>query len=214
MSATATQKRGIIKTVIVLVIIMCAILLGFLNKMLTPRILSAEELRVNGVILFDPPRIIKEFSLVDHRGENFTKSDLEGKWTLMFFGFTHCPDICPTTLAKLAQLTKGLDEKTLSKLHVVMVSVDPARDSVEKLAEYVPFFHPDFTGVTGEFMDILSFSRNVNVVFNKVVTGDDYTVDHSGNIVLVNPEGHYQGFIKPPFELARLKSSVLSLVQM
>src|SRR5690606_22138642 len=110
------------------------------------------------------------------KGEIFTEKNLQGKWTLMFFGFTHCPDICPTTLAKLAQVYKQLDTDLQKQTQVVMVSVDPARDTQEKLAEYMPYFNEDFIGVTGEFTEILKFSRNVNAVFNKVVTGDDYTV--------------------------------------
>lgn len=204
------QKKGIIKTIVVLVIIICLILAGFMHKMLSPRIMSQEELYVNGAILFDAPRIIKSFNLVDQKGEGFTEKNLQGKWTLMFFGFTHCPDICPTTLAKLAQVYKQLDADLQKQTQVVMVSVDPARDTQEKLAEYMPYFNQDFIGVTGEFTEILKFSRNVNAVFNKVVTGDDYTVDHSGNIVLINPDGHYQGFIKPPFEIARLKTVYVS----
>lgn len=208
---TPEQRKGIIKTVIILVAIMAVFFALFLNKLFSPRIMSPEELQINGAIIFDAPRIIKPFELVAHTGETFSNEDLEGKWTLMFFGFTHCPDICPNTLAKLAQVHKQLDSDIQKQTRVVLVSVDPARDTVDKLAEYVPWFHPEFIGVTGEFTDILKFSRNVNVVFNKVKTEDDYTIDHSGNIVLVNPDGHYAGFFKPPFELARLKTTFSSI---
>lgn len=210
---TSNQKKGIIKTIIVLVVVMLAFFALFLNKLFSPRIMSPVELQINGAIVFDNPRIIKPFELLSHNGSAFTNQDLEGHWTLMFFGFTHCPDICPTTLTKLAQVYKQLDNDVQKQTQVLMVSVDPARDSVEKLSEYVPYFHEDFIGVTGEFTEILKFSRNVNAVFNKVKTeGDEYTVDHSGNIVLINPDGHYQGFFKPPFELARLKTTFSSIV--
>lgn len=210
---TSIQRKGIIKTIIILVVVMLVFLALFLNKLFSPRIMSPEELHINGAIVFDNPRIIKPFELLSHDGGAFTNQNLEGHWTLMFFGFTHCPDICPTTLAKLAQVYKQLDKDVRKKTQVVMVSVDPARDSVEKLSEYVPYFHEDFIGVTGEFTEILKFSRNVNAVFNKVKTdNNDYTVDHSGNIVLINPDGHYQGFFKPPFELARLKTTFSSII--
>lgn len=209
---TPTQKKGIFKTVIVLIVIMAAFFALFLNKFLSPRIMSPAELHANGAIVFDAPRIVKPFALVNQDNQAFTNEDLQGKWTLMFFGFTHCPDICPTTLAKLAQVYKQLDADIQKQTQVVMVSVDPARDTVEKLKEYVPYFHPEFIGVTGEFTEILTFSRNVNVVFNKVMMDEDYTVDHSGNIVLIDPEGHYHGFFKPPFELARLKTTFSSIV--
>ncbi len=209
---TEQQKKGIIKTVIIIVIVMAVFFALFLNKLFSPRIMSIEELQINGAIVLDPPRIIKPFSLIDHHGKPFNNESLKGKWTLMYFGFTHCPDICPTSLAKLSQVYKQLKPAIQNKTQIILVSVDPARDTQEKLAEYVPYFHEDFIGVSGEFTEILKFSRNVNVVFNKVMTGDDYTVDHSGNIVLVNPEGHYQGFFKPPFELGRLKTTYSSIV--
>lgn len=208
----AKQRKGIVKTIVALVVVIFLILAGFMHKMLSPRIMSQEELQINGAIIFDAPRIIKDFSLTDHHGQHFDLQNLQGKWTLMFFGFTHCPDICPMTLAKLAQVYKQLNENLQQQTQIVMVSVDPARDTQEKLAEYMPYFNEEFIGVTGEFTEILKFSRNVNAVFNKVITGDDYTVDHSGNIVLINPDGHYQGFFKPPFELARLKTVYISVV--
>ena len=151
--------------------------------------------------------------MVDHQGRPFSLENLKGKWTLIYFGFTHCPDICPTTLAKLSQVVKQLDSDVADQTQVLMVSVDPARDTPEKLAEYVPYFHPDFVGVTGEFVQTMSLAQNVNVAFNKVMLDDDYTVDHTGNIVLINPYGHYHGFFRPPFELAKLKTTFQSIVK-
>lgn len=207
------QKKAIWITVVACVTIMAVILGLFLNKMFSPRIMSVAELRVNGAIVFDKPRIINEFQLIDHAAEPFTLENLKGKWTLVYFGFTHCPDICPTTLAKLSQVVKQLDNDIASETQVLMISVDPARDTPEKLQEYVPYFHPDFIGVTGEFVQIMSVAQNVNVAFNKVMLDDDYTVDHTGNIVLINPYGHYHGFFRPPFELAKLKTTFQSIVK-
>ncbi len=174
--------------------------------------MSKDDLRVNGAIVFDQPRIIKDFTLQNHRGEAVDLQTLKGKWSLMYFGFTHCPDICPTTLAKLNDVVGLLDTDIADQTQVMLVSVDPARDTPEKLAEYVPFFNKDFIGVTGEFLQIMGFTRNVNVAFSKVVLDDDYTVDHTGNLVLINPDGHYHGFFRPPFELARLKVTYSSIV--
>ncbi len=210
---TEQQKRGITKTVILLVVVMTVFVAGFFNKMLQPRIMSDAELRANGAIVFDNPRIIKDFSLLDHQQQSFTLNELQGKWTIMFFGFTHCPDICPNTLAKLSQVYKNLDKDIAEQTQVILVSVDPARDTAEKLAEYVPFFHPEFTGLTGDFLQIMQLSQNLNVAFRKVPQGDDYTVDHTGNLVLVNPKGHYHAFVKPPFELARLTTVFQSIVE-
>ena len=211
MTTDSKQKKGIRNTVITIVIIISVILILFTHKFLSPRLMSNDELRVNGAIVFEHPRIISDFNLVDHNGEAFSVENLKGKWTLAYFGFAHCPDICPMTLATLDSVYDKLSDDIREDTQVVLFSLDPARDTPEKLAEYVPFFNKEFIGVTGEFMEILKLSRNVNVAFNKVTTDDGYTVDHTGHIVLINKDGHYQGFFKPPFTLARLKSTFTSI---
>jgi protein SCO1/2 len=154
----------------------------------------------------DPPRDIGAFAFRDHRGGAFTPESLEGGWTLIFFGFTNCPDICPTTMAFLDQFVGSLEGTEAEDTSVVMVSVDPARDTVEALSTYVPYFNPEFTGVTGEFLDLLRFATALNTPFRKVPgQGEDYQVDHSANVVLINPRGHYHGFFKAPLDLAKMK---------
>ena len=206
------QRRGIWITVGCIVAIIAVFLGLLLNKILSPRILSEAELRANGAYVFEQPRLIENLELINHRGEPVTLEDLKGQWTLIYFGFTHCPDICPTTLATVGRMYKQLDASIREQTQVLLVTVDPARDTPEKLAEYVPFFHEDFVGVTGEFLDIMRFTRQVGVGFNKVVQGDDYTVDHTGNLVLISPRGHYYAFYRPPFEVARLKLVHQSIV--
>lgn len=207
------QKKGIWLTIGTIVCVIVLFMSMFLHKILSPRLMSVDELRINRAITFENPRIIKEFSLLDHNGDAFELDDLKGKWSLVYFGFTYCPDICPTTLAKLSQVTQLLEDDILEQTQVVMVSVDPARDTPEKLAEYMNHFNKDFIGVTGDFLGIMGLTQNLNVAFNKVVLAEgDYTVDHTGNLVLINPKGHYHGFFKPPFELATLKTTYQSIV--
>ncbi len=202
----AEQKRGIWKTVALILLVILVFLGGFLHKILSPRILSDAELRVNGAFVFEQPRLITEFHMTDHNGEPFTLENLKGQWTIAFFGFTHCPDICPTTLATLSRVYDSLDDSIREQTQVLLVSLDPARDTPENLAKYLGFFNEDFIGVTGDFREIMSFTRQVGVAFNKVMLENgDYTVDHTGNLVLISPEGYYQAFYKPPFDLARLK---------
>lgn len=200
------QQAGIRKTVIVLCALIALLLGLFLNKVLSPRVLSPAEMVNNGAIMFETPREFKPFSLVNHQNEPFTVEQFEGKWTLVFFGFTFCPDICPTTLATLNKFYQELaGDDILQDTQVVLVSVDPARDTPERMAEYTTYFNKDFMGVTGEFLAIHSFATQLNVAFKKVMLeGDDYTVDHSGNIALVNPKGHYHGFFKAPIDLSKL----------
>jgi len=207
-----TQRRRVIKTVIGILAFMLVVMVLFLNKFLAPRILSPKELAANGAVMFEKPRIIPPFQLVDHRGQPFNLERLHGKWTVFFFGFTSCPDICPTTLATLSQWYKKLDDDIRERTQVVLLTVDPARDTQEKLAAYMGHFDKDFIGVTGDFLPIKTLTDQLNVAFNRVVIGDDYTVDHSGHLVLVNPYGHYHGIFKPPFQLGQLKLTYQSIV--
>ena len=178
-----------------------------------PRILNQYEMREYGAMMLDVPRRFSDFELVSHRNTTFTKADLEGKWTLVFFGFTHCPDVCPTTLAILNKVYEPLSDKEKEKIQVLLLSVDPERDTAPKLAEYVTYFNPAFTGLTGNPHQIFSLATQLGVVYSKVpLDGDDYTVDHSGNVVLINPMGDYHGFFRPPFEEGSLRVSLRSIL--
>lgn len=207
------QKKGIIYTVVGAIFFMVLVLSLFLNKMLQPRILSDQELRANGAIEFSPARIIRDFNLIDKDGQPFTLEQLKGKWTLIYFGFTHCPDICPTTLMQLSKVVNQLEPEIKADTQVLMVSADPARDTPENLKVYVGHFNEEFNGVTGDFLSIKRLAGDLNVAFNKVMLDNgDYTIDHTGNLILINPHGHYHGFFKPPFELAKLKLTYQSIV--
>lgn len=206
-----TTRRGIRRTVIVLLVFIVLVLAGFINKITTPRVLSPVELQINGAILFELPRSFESLDLVDHRGQPFTKDQLTGGWSLVFFGFTHCPDVCPTTLAQLSAWYKGLAPDVQADTRVILVTVDPARDTPEVLGQYVPYFHPDFIGLTGEFLPIKRFANQLNVAFNKVLQGDDYTMDHSALVALINPRGDYHGFFKPPLDPAKLTLTYQSM---
>jgi|TARA_B110000116_G_scaffold91917_1_gene80110 protein SCO1/2 len=205
------RKRGIKLTVVVLLSFITLIMFGFINKITSPRILKPIELQINGARVFERPRELSAFNLVTHGGQKFTLQSLHGQWSLLFFGFSQCPDVCPTTLAMLNQWYQTLDRGVQISTQVAMVSVDPARDSQELLAQYVPYFNPNFMGVRGDFLDTKRFANQLNVAFNKVVQGDDYSIDHSAHIALIDPQGNYYGYFKPPFDPARLKLTYLSI---
>ncbi|UTF59129.1 SCO family protein [Gilvimarinus sp. DA14] len=210
--SSSSNRRGIIITVLCCVAFMALVVAGVVHKLLSPRVMTQSELQLNRAIVFDKPRRFEDFELLNQNGEPFTKDDLTGQWSLLFFGFTHCPDICPTTMADMARLKQNLPADIAAQTQGVLVSLDPARDTPELLKDYVAYFDPEFVGVTGDFLQIRRFANQVNVAFTKVTQGDDYTVDHSGNIVLINPYGDYHGFFKPPFELAKLKATYSSIV--
>jgi protein SCO1/2 len=206
------QKNRIRMTIAILIALILLVVYGFSWRMNQPVIMSKEQLQINGAIVLDKPRIFSDFELEDHRGEVFNLDRMKGIWTIVFFGFTHCPDICPTTLAMLNETYSKLKASEKELLQVVMISLDPERDTVEKLAEYVPYFNPEFTGVTGNKHLIRRLTAELNVAYNQVpLSGDDYTVDHSTQLILVNPMGHYHGFFKAPHTEITMRSTWRSI---
>lgn len=198
------MKLGVTNTVIMLVAVMALLVGGAVYRITHPAAMTRDQLNENGLFVYEAPRRFADISLVDHNGEPFTSENLQGHWTLVFFGYTSCPDICPLTMATLGQFTQMLEAETdyAADTEVVMVSVDPERDTQQKLSDYVTFFNEDYTGVTGEYINIFNFARQLNVAFNYIPSGEEgeYEVSHSGEIALINPEGHFHGFFKHPPE--------------
>jgi protein SCO1/2 len=206
------QKNRIRITIAFLLGFIVLVVYGFSWRISQPVIMSDEDLRINGAIVFDKPRIFSDFELVDHRGEAFNLARMKDIWTIVFFGFSHCPDICPTTLAILNDTYSKLKDSEKERLQVVMISLDPQRDTVEKLAEYVPYFNQQFTGVTGNQRAIRLLAAELNVAHNPVpLDGDDYTIDHSTHLILINPMGHYHGFFKAPHTEITMRSTWRSI---
>ena len=152
------------------------------------------------------PRPVPEVSLIDQAGQPFTPQSLKGHPTLLFFGFTHCPDVCPTTLARLAQVVKSAK---VPGLKVLLVSVDPERDTPEQLEHYVHAFSPDFGAVTGKPEEIQRLAKEFGVAIVKVdMGGGEYTVDHSSVVFLTNGQGQRVALFTQPFETAALAADL------
>lgn len=211
--STSQQNKGIVLTVAAILAFIALIVVMFIHGLNKPIIMTTSDLRNNGAFLFDKPRSFKAFDLIDDKGQPFTAENLQGKWSMVFFGFTYCPDICPTTMALMNRFySKQLDGEYGNDLQVIMVSVDPARDTPEKLHTYVQYFNPEFIGVTGEFLSLHSFATQLNIPFSKVPGGgENYTVEHSGNIALLNDRGHYVAFFKTPLDLGKLNVTYQSI---
>ena len=206
------QQAAIRRTIALVLAFTMLVVYGFIWRMSQPVIMNTEQLRANGAIVLDTPRIFSDFELVDHNGETFNIARMEDVWTMVFFGFTNCPDICPTTLATLNDTYSKMKDSEKDKLQIVMISLDPERDTVEKLAEYVPYFNEEFIGVTGNKHLIRRLTAEINIAYNTVpLEGDDYTVDHSTQLVLINPKGHYHGFFKAPHSETMLRSTWRSI---
>ena len=206
-----SKIRGVRWTLAGVLVFIFLIVASFVHRVGEPRVMSLAETRANGLFVFDTPRDPGEFELLDHMGKPFSRAQLLGRWTLVFFGFTHCPDICPTTMVELADLKSQLANTEAEATQVVMVSVDPARDTPERLSEYVPYFHPEFLGVTGDFTAILSFAQRLNAPFRKLSEPDgDYQMEHTANVVLMNPRGDYHGFFRAPLDIPKMRVTLRS----
>jgi protein SCO1 len=205
-----------LRTTIVLCLAFIAMVVGmFVYTKLGEPVLSDAQLRERGVLILPTPREISPFQLTDHRGEPFELEDLVGQWTFAFFGFTNCPDICPTSMSVLGQAQQRLQQEhadVAQEFRGMLVTVDPERDDQETLARYVEAFSPTFIGVRGDLAATAAFTTQVNVAFAKVP--DDmggYQVDHTANIVIINPRGHYHGFVKMPHQADTIVETFLTL---
>ncbi|WP_196221512.1 SCO family protein [Sansalvadorimonas verongulae] len=212
------MDSGVRKTVFFLVLAVAVVVALTFNKFNGKPALDTEALREQGVVWYETPRTFVFNPLSEAGGETFTKDDLQDNWTLMYFGFTYCPDICPATLANMAQMMKELraiNSQVAEKVNVVLISVDPARDTPDKLASYVDFFDESFTGVTGDDANLKALSQQLNVAYAIVgdTETDDYLVEHSAQVVLVNPRGDYQGFLRPPFKPKELADAMVKIDQ-
>ena len=207
-----------IKNNILLIVIFMITVVGlFINKLTTPRILSANELLANGLYLFESPKEISDFSFYSADKTEFTKSDLIGKWTLMYFGFTRCPDECPTTMYQMSKLIKVLREKEflLEDKQWVLVSIDPERDTPEVIDKYAKGFDEDFIGVVNIRPMLLSLATQLsvnNVMPNSESMDHSHLDNHVNNIILLNPAGEFAGIFRPPFDVSRLSLTYQSVV--
>jgi len=155
-----------------------------------------------------PPHYLKDarritgFSLLDDNNQPFAPGRLQGKWTFMFFGYTNCPDVCPTTLLVMKSVWAKMPAalKSAPGPQLVFISVDPDRDTPQRLKKYVRFFHPDFIGVTGKADQIDKLTNQVGVRygFDDAADGKGYTVNHSAQIILLDPEGKMRAVFSPP----------------
>ncbi len=196
---------GVQKTVLVTVAAIALVLGAVVAKVNRQAPLDRDVLSESGIFLFDNPRSLPEVTLKAATGDEWSEQDLTGQWDLLFFGYTFCPDICPTTMADLRKVVESLPQESRNQLQVTMVSVDPERDTPKQLSEYLGYFKAGFKGVTGEPTELAILAQALSVAYIPPDTSEEnYLVDHSGQVVMVNPEGQYVGFIRPPFKTAEL----------
>jgi protein SCO1 len=165
--------------------------------------------------LLTPSRALADFNLIDHQGRSFGAANLRGHWSLMFFGYTNCPDFCPTTLTTLAAMEKRMRAaKTVAPPQVIFVSVDAKRDTPAQLAKYVPYFDPEFIGLTATDQAAIELQAKKwgVAVLVQPANGDNYTVDHSGAIFVIDPQGNLAAILTGPFTLDALQADFTRIV--
>ncbi len=162
-------------------------------------------------------RALPEFELRDHNGQSLTRASLNGKWNLLFFGYTHCPDICPASLQTLADMVRAIDDPdVVSALQVYFVSIDPERDSAEILSSYVGYFNPEFIGATAQIDELTPLTQSLGILHsfrNKTEGNPVYDVDHSAAFVLVNPQAELAGIFGAPHDALALARDMTRIVE-
>jgi protein SCO1/2 len=194
------------------VFIGCAALAGFGAALQWQRASPALPALTSGQFV-SPRTPLPEFTLLDHHGRPFTHPALSGHWTLVYFGYTNCPDLCPATLTSLAAMEKRLAENGATLPKVVFVSVDAARDTPAQLASYVPYFDPEFVGVTASDqsrIEAFAAQLGIAVAINHQADGT-YTVDHSSAILVVDPAGRLAAVLTGPFTADTLRTDFLRI---
>ena len=186
MSSNKSAPYGTILLALFWVILVAAAVMYFRP---TPTTIPDELMGV----LRPGPKQVEQFNLVDHNNKPFQLERLKNKWTFIFFGYTFCPDICPTTMSALTATMSQLKNspEVAKDVQVVFVSVDPQRDTIEKLASYMGYFNKEFTGVTGsrKELDALVSQAGAGYAIEPETAPGEYLVSHTSAIFLINPEG-------------------------
>ncbi|PVV14287.1 MAG: hypothetical protein B6D77_03425 [gamma proteobacterium symbiont of Ctena orbiculata] len=175
----------------------------------------AEPVKLEQGMLLPELRPLKPFSLTTHKGTSFDNQSLLGHWTFMSFGYTYCPDICPTTMALFSEMHNKIQTQAGTEPYqVTFVSVDPERDSLERLSEYVTYFDPSFVGATGPEESLQELTKPLGILYKRVETEDSamgYVMDHSASIILVDPQGQFHAYFSPPHDAEKMAHDFIAL---
>ena len=157
-----------------------------------------------GLWFGDQATILPEFQLLDHNNQILGKPELTGKWSLMFIGYTNCPDVCPASMQALSDMMQAIEDEDVRRaLQVIFVSVDPDRDSAEILKNYVQYFNSEFIGATASLTDLDRLTKVLGIMHSRDKTSEDqvvYGVSHSSSILLINPKAEFAGLFSAPHD--------------
>lgn len=153
-------------------------------------------------ILFSEPKEIDDFTLRDQAGQPFHRDRFSGEWTFLYFGYTYCPDVCPLTLFELAKVQQQLVQKNGDQETAYMlISVDPQRDTPQRLGEYTRYFNPKFSGATGTPEELSKMAQQFGVIYSRSPAQENeanYTIDHSSTVILIDPNARLHAIFTPP----------------
>lgn len=169
---------------------------------------------MSGFIVAEP-RALPDFTLVDGGGEPFTTGDFTGAWSFLYFGYTYCPDVCPMSMVEMGRIARTLADKGVADtIHYYLVSVDPQRDTPEKVGEYAAYFGPGFRGLTGTKSEIDKLTSAAGVIYEvpDEPLDDNYLVGHSSFITLLNPDGDIQAFFTVDLDGERIANEFMTIL--
>ncbi|WP_017443739.1 SCO family protein [Gayadomonas joobiniege] len=150
----------------------------------------------DNLLVYPEGKTLQAFTVMDHHENTFDNQSLKGHWSILFLGFTFCPDICPTTLTDLNRVYPEL-KKIDEKVQVLLLTADPSRDTPARLKAYIEFFNPEFVALRAPHKDLLPFTRNLGLVYAMHGEGDDYLINHSASLVIIGPDGRIRAMLKP-----------------
>ena len=201
--SNATKKRGAILLLATVITVVTVALALIYSATLRENDLRSQQIEGS---LWPQTKVLHEFQLTDQYAKPFKLERLKNKWSFMFFGFTHCPDVCPTTLHTLQGVFKILNQTDGKPgfIQYIFVSVDPVRDSPTVLKDYVGYFNPAFIGLTGQAHEVDSLTKQLGIVHLKtdIKSDQDYTIEHTASILLINTDGHLIAIFSPPHDSA------------
>lgn len=213
---------------IAIIVVASLVGLGAIYFASSPLLQRADQPSWPGVMVFDHPHKLESFSLIDHHGAVFDNQRFAGRWTFMLFGYTHCPDFCPTTLNAMNKIYKSVVQSSpTTPVQFVFVSVDPFRDTQEAVAEHIYFYNPEFIGVTARDNAALKqMTEQFGASFDyedpatgdripdpsKLPPGSEYIVNHYGSLFLIGPDERVYADLLPPYQVARVREVFDTLV--
>jgi len=176
---------------------------------------ALQEELVTSLALPTDFRTVQDFELLDVDGQSITQNVFEDTWSLVFFGFTHCPDVCPITLQVMKDVVAKLEEQQRIPPQIVFISVDPVRDTAESMKKYIAYFNEDFVGITGDVNKVHELSSSLGIVASFTANEtdpDNYGVDHTASLLLIDPKRRVRAKVTPPHEAEKIIADYLTMI--